>query len=187
MNRKVIPQRDLLLPIPQKAIPSNPNATGLEERTAALLRPTTIVNQILAPFLPSAARKKAAQQKVIDHIYVSAADVAMQRAEADKDVAEQQSLILHNQLQSQMLTAHREQHDQMLRDGHADLFGGLTNLMEHKKVAIEDLEAIDGDADLKQRAAQLIETCFDSSCSHLGQLQVRTQRKFTTLFGDSTE
>jgi len=59
--------------------------------------------------------------------------------------------------------------------------------MEDKKVAIEDLEAIDGDPELKQRAVQSIEACYDSSCSHLGQLQVRTQRKSSILFGDSTE
>lgn len=183
MNRKEIPRKDILLTIPPPVNLSNPNATGLEERTANLLRPTTIVNHILAPFLPSVARKNAAQQKVVDNIYVSAADAAMQRGEADRDVAAQQSLILHNQLQSQMLTAHRGLYDEMLRAGHADLLGGLTNLMEDKKVAIEDLEAIDGDPELKQRAAQSIEACYDSSCSHLGQLQVRTQRKFSRFLG----
>lgn len=152
------------------------NSGTVEERAAELLRPGSLLSPLIAALIPSRARSRTAQRAVVRTIHETAAELAKAKALADREVAETESLAMHEQARSQLLIHHRQQHDQLQADARTDLIRGMTGLFEQKQDSLAQLDAADGDPELKQFAAAVIASTYDASIHHLAN-QHRSQTR----------
>lgn len=149
----------------------------IEHRASEILKSGSSWLSLLSPVSTTAQRTLATRTEVVHTIHEAAAELVRNKAIADREVAEAESVALHDQARSLLLIRHREQHDELLLSAGTDLVRGMKGLMEQKQTALAQLAGIDGDPDVKALAAAAITSTCNTGVQHLASQHRNTRSK----------
>lgn len=155
------------LPVINSLSTSDSARSIIEQKATEILKAGSGWLSLVSPVSASAQKKLATRAEVVHAIHETAAELVQKKAIADREIAEAESLALHDQARSLLLIRHREQHDELLEDARTDLVRGMKGLLEQKQTALGQLAAIEGDQDIKKLAAAAIASSFNTGVQHL--------------------
>ena len=155
------------LPVVSSLSTPDSSRSIIERKANEILKAGSGWLSLLSPVSASAQKKLAIRAEVVHVIHEAAAELVQKKAIADREVAEAESLALHDQARSLLLIRHREQHDELLEASRTDLVHGMKGLLEQKQTALGQLAGIEGDADVKALAAAAIASTFNTGVQHL--------------------
>ena len=165
------------LPVVKSLSNSESSRSIIEQKAAEILKSGSGWLSVLSPLSTAAQKRLAVRAEVVHVIHETASELVHQKAIADREIAEAESLALHNQARSLLLIRHREQHDELLESARTDLIRGLKGLFEQKETSLNQLAAIDGDPDVKKLAAAAIASTFNTGVQHLANQHKNSQSR----------